>query len=40
MIAGYYSGTLQEKGPMEEEGLLISLTNQLYFRLNNDKNNP
>lgn len=35
LIAGFYSGTYGPKIRMDEEALLISLTNSQYFVLNN-----
>lgn len=40
LFAGYYSGILQEKTPMTEEGLIISLNNFKFYTLNNLQNNP
>ncbi len=40
LFAGYYSGKYVEKLIMDEEGLLVSLTNYKYYALNNRQNNP
>lgn len=40
LLAGYYSGELTDQGPMQEEGLILSLTNRKSYLLNTAKNNP
>ncbi len=40
IIAGYYSGKYAEGTYMTSEGLILSLNNQKYYRLNNFANNP
>lgn len=40
LLAGYYSGLYTDKLNLDEEALVISLTNSKCFFLNNLKNNP
>jgi hypothetical protein len=40
LLAGFYSGQYAENVSLDEEALLISLTNSKTYCLNNLKNNP
>lgn len=40
LLAGYYSGTYAENMSLDEEALVISLTNSKSYYLNNLKNQP
>lgn len=39
LMAAYYSGELQEKTPMLDEAMLISITNRKYYTLKKDQPN-
>jgi len=40
LIAGYYSGKLENKEVLDDEALLISMNNREKYVLNNLRNNP